>query len=327
MSFKSKISCAAALLTTAAAFGAVPYTDDMGFLYRSTAYPPNLSISPRHPKFLKAERVMLDGKKAVRIPSPEGGKRFVGYLSVNGIVQSGKAPGTLVVTTEGAFNGEVAKAKYSLNYNRKGGANGSAGNQSIEFTAQPGKMGKSLEFTVPPEAQAIQYIFGFNGKPGSSWDISRLTFEFAPDVLTMKKGMPPHGQKPSRWGSKYCVSADCFFNTSNAKMADARTSVKIAYDDKNLYLGYVCSEPDMKVLSEKITKRDGNLWQDDCVEFFFFDPGKDVVKQFITNPIGTQFDIELAQAQAGDPYKGRPWDGEWTVKKWKNKNSWEVKYQ
>ena len=324
MKLRSAFLSAAALVTAAAAAGAVPYVDDMGFKYRSTAYPPNLTISPRHAKYNRAPVVELDGKKAVRIPSPEKGKRYVGYLGVNGIVQASKAPGTMIVTTEGAFNGEVTKAKYTLNYNRKGGPNGSAGNQSGEFTAQPGKMGKALEFTVPPEAEAIQYIFGFSGKEGSSWDISRLTFEFAPDVLELKKIMPPHGSMPSRWGSKYSASADCFFNISNAKAADARTSVKIAYDDKNLYLGYVCSEPSMNVLSQKVTKRDGNVWEDDCVEFFFFDPEKDVIKQFITNPIGTKFDHERAQAQAGDPYKGRPWDGEWTVKNWKNKNSWEA---
>ena len=171
MKLRSAFLSAAALVTAAAAAGAVPYVDDMGFKYRSTAYPPNLTISPRHAKYNRAPVVELDGKKAVRIPSPEKGKRYVGYLGVNGIVQASKAPGTMIVTTEGAFNGEVTKAKYTLNFNRKGGPNGSAGNQSGEFTAQPGKMAKrwnlpsrrkrkpSSTFSVFRAKKAVRGIF------------------------------------------------------------------------------------------------------------------------------------------------------------------------
>lgn len=323
--FQAAAGTAAVLLTATVACGAVPYTDDLGFNARSTAKPPRLTVSPRPSQAIK-NPVVIDGKKVYRIPGPEKGKQFVGYTSTVGMVgRNSSAPGTMVITTEGNLNGDVSSIKYALNYIRKGGGNGSAGSESHSVAAKAGYIGQSMAFTVPPEAIGIQYIFGFNGKPGSSWDISRLTFEFAPDNVKLKKIMPPYGSKPSTWGSKYSASADCFFNVDNAKVAEARTSVKIAYDDKNLYLGYVCSEPEMKVLASKITERDGSVWQDDCVEFFFFDPEKDVVKQFITNPIGTMFDAELAQAQAGDPYKIRPWDGKWSVKTYpKTANTWEV---
>lgn len=49
--------------------------------------------------------------------------------------------------------------------------------------------------------------------------------------------------------------------------AGAQTEARACYDDRNLYLGAVCQEPDMSQIVANVKDHDGDLRQDDCVEF------------------------------------------------------------
>lgn len=308
----------AATLLLAGSIASADATKVVPFAFSSTARPINLTLSPRHPSFKTAPKLMLDGKKVVQIPR-EADKPRVGYFGSR-LGQS--APGTMLITLENKFAGEVANATLSLNYNKLNGRNGSAGSEKATFVPAAGWETKVLSYTVVPETAAIQYIFGFNGKAGSAWNIARVSLEYAPDTVKLQEKTPNYSQKPSQWGR--FPQADCFFNYESGNVEQARTAVKFAYDKNNLYVGYICYEPEMKLLKSSITEHDGNVWKDDCVEFFFYSPEKDVIKQFMTNPIGTKAEVERVQAQAGDPYKVRKWDGEWQTRTWKNAKSWEV---
>ncbi len=46
------------------------------------------------------------------------------------------------------------------------------------------------------------------------------------------------------------------------------TTVRVGYDDANLYISYVCAESDVEGTQfvQKVTQRDGPVWSDDCAE-------------------------------------------------------------
>ena len=312
------LTIAAATLLLAGGSVMAEATKIVPFAQSSTAKPISLTLSPRHPSLKSAPQLMIDGKKVVQIAREADNPR-VGYF---GSRLGQTSPGTMLITLENKFVGEVANATLSLNYNKLNGRNGSAGSEKQTFTPSTGWSKTVLSYSVAPETYALQYIFSFTGKVGSEWNIARISLEYAPDMIKLEEKTPNYTLKPSQW--KKIPQADCFFNYESGKVEQARTAVKLAYDKNNLYVGYICYEPEMKLLKSNITEHDGNVWTDDCVEFFFYSPEKDVIKQFMTNPIGTKAEVERVQAQAGDPYKVRKWDGEWQTKTWKNAKSWEV---
>jgi len=49
----------------------------------------------------------------------------------------------------------------------------------------------------------------------------------------------------------------------------AASTVRVCYDDKYLYVHFECMERLMPMLKRNMAERDGAVWKDDCVEFFF----------------------------------------------------------
>ena len=56
--------------------------------------------------------------------------------------------------------------------------------------------------------------------------------------------------------------------TSTGEPAPVKTTALLAYDDKNLYIGFECTEPDMGKIKAAVAKRDGPTFYDDSVEAF-----------------------------------------------------------
>jgi len=54
----------------------------------------------------------------------------------------------------------------------------------------------------------------------------------------------------------------------NGTTTTANTKVRALFDDKNLYLGFECDEPEVDNMKLMEGKRDGDIWSDDCVEMF-----------------------------------------------------------
>ena len=309
-----------ALLLSAAAgsLSAAEGVDLQPFALSSTATPPKMTyVKPQPEVGRKPPQITVDGKKAIPIP---GGAGI--YAGTKWPFTKTTAPGTLMITLAGKVTGEADKVSLTVNYNKPNQGNGTAGRETKSFDVNPGEFFKTVEFSVVPGTGAMQQLFGFKGSKEACLNLSRLSVEYAPDNVKLVKLTPNINTMPSRWTK--VPRLDCFFNSENGSAAAVRTYVKLAYDEKNLYVGFVASEPEMNLLKADVKEKDGKVWTDDCVELYFLDTEHDIVKQFILNSLNTQFDCERRQAQAGDPYKPRDWDGKWTSKVWKTKDKWEA---
>lgn len=86
-----------------------------------------------------------------------------------------------------------------------------------------------------------------------------------------------------------------------------QTKVRLLFDDKALYIAFTCNETNMKAVKALVKERDGNLWNDDCVEVFLDIKGDRLsYLHFILNVCGTQYD-----AIGNNPHIWNPrWEAE-----------------
>ncbi|MBE6364099.1 MAG: hypothetical protein E7054_10660 [Lentisphaerae bacterium] len=65
------------------------------------------------------------------------------------------------------------------------------------------------------------------------------------------------------------VPAMKFYKWKEAGEPPMPTSAQFMYDDNQLYIRIFCTEPNInEALSQPVLKRDGNVWDNDCVEIF-----------------------------------------------------------
>ena len=130
-----------------------------------------------------------------------------------------------------------------------------------------------------------------------------------------------------------------FYNYMNSQIkASNNTNVLMLHDSENIYLGFRCYEKDIAKLktSEKI--RDGNIFEDDCVEMFFdtANSGSDFF-QLCFNASGSIFDLKGSGSRntsaAGSIFavdykkekvRDAKWNGDWTVKTSRHADRWEA---
>ena len=291
----------------------------------TTANAPRFTVNPRHPKYKAIASVKQNNKSITRLPVEKGkGGKVYSYYSYYGKIASEKlsTPGTLRVSIENRATGKITSGALTLQY-LTGKENRRTGLKNLKFQPVPTEQWQTSVFTVevPPDVTNIRYLLTPAGEVGSFWEIGKVKFEYAPDMVKVSNAAVPANQAPSKW--KKVPQADIFYNT-DCTPAAVQTAVKIAYDAENLYVGIIADEPDMKNLVEKVTKKDGSVWNDDALGVLLYDQDSDLGYQFLTNAIGTTYDGQLKQAQAGDPYRSAPWDGTWSVKTFKNKDSWEA---
>ena len=301
----------------------VAVADHNGFVYKYS-FPgvPPLKISPAQ-KIKLDQPQSLDGKKVFTIRRENGAKGLCGYGYFYDMFRKYSAPGTMVISWRDKFTGNVdSQGRVAVRYTMKNSPRGSAGKEGHFFTPRTDWQLRSQEFTVPPETASFQFIFGFDGKKDSAMNIENITFEYAPDKVRLVSGTPGNDLPPSQW--KRAAQLDGFFSPGNGQLAAARTTVKLLFDDRNLYVGFIAAEPLMTQIKAQETLRDGKVYADDCVEFYIYDPVSDLGRHFMVNSINTQYDAMLKQAQAGDPYRRHPWDGKWFSRTWKNPAGWEA---
>ena len=96
-----------------------------------------------------------------------------------------------------------------------------------------------------------------------------------------------------------------FLTNKAAEDAKVRTEALLAHDADNLYVAVECREPLLDRVIEKVTQRDGTVWQDNAVELFF-DPrnSKEDFYLFIVSSAGVLFD---GRKEGGD------FDAGWNV--------------
>jgi len=109
--------------------------------------------------------------------------------------------------------------------------------------------------------------------------------------------------------------------------ASVQTRAALLRDEKNLYVGIWCDEPEMDRVRAVKTRRDDNVHRDDCVEVFL-DTNRDrrTHLQFIVNTLGTVQDVK--RSEAGDEFASLhnnvSWDARWEARVRKQEGMWTV---
>ena len=88
------------------------------------------------------------------------------------------------------------------------------------------------------------------------------------------------------------------------------TEARLMYDDKNIYIGVKCKDPNAGSMQAVISERDGNVWEENELEVFIDVKrnGKRIY-QFLLNSIGTQCDLRIDNGKAD-----MTWNGSWIAK-------------
>lgn len=102
------------------------------------------------------------------------------------------------------------------------------------------------------------------------------------------------------------------------------TEVFLAYDGSQFYIAAKCTETEIAQMKADCTERDGTVWQDDNL-WFFFDTNHDKTTyyQLMVNPNGAIFD-RSCKLEAGTSTKDISWNGLWSVKSGRGEDFWTL---
>ena len=119
------------------------------------------------------------------------------------------------------------------------------------------------------------------------------------------------------------AEAKPFLNNRTGDPPDVPTTVSVCYDDRNVYVGFECSEPDMANARSTITKRDGPVWNEQEIEVFLLPDVKTRSGvQLLINSIGTQCDLLVRDGTSGE----MSWNGAWTGKVTQREQAWTAEW-
>ncbi len=106
---------------------------------------------------------------------------------------------------------------------------------------------------------------------------------------------------------------------------EGRTEFSFACDAENLYLSAICFDPEMVNVAASVEERDGPIYSEDCVGYFFQpNPGEMTVYQIYVNPLGTVFDQEITFDETMWYTAKGEWDGEYEVATQRTDDRWSV---
>ena len=100
----------------------------------------------------------------------------------------------------------------------------------------------------------------------------------------------------------------------------------LLYDDEQLYIGAHCAEPEIDSVKAEVTRRDGPVCGDACIEIFLIPPDSDILAQveeesryfhLVVNILGTEYDEIGMNAP-------KSFDGDWQAAASKGEASWEL---
>lgn len=99
------------------------------------------------------------------------------------------------------------------------------------------------------------------------------------------------------------------FGPDRGKPSSVRTRVKILYDERFIYFGFICDDPQPEKIVARITKRDEEVKTDDAV-YVMIDTYHDRRNSYyyVTNLLGTQRDGRIAE---NGKTTDITWDGIW----------------
>lgn len=157
------------------------------------------------------------------------------------------------------------------------------------------------------------------------WGLVLLVLTALPAFAERTVTVPLVSTKPEITGSlsdslwKQGALLTDFVSSSNTTPLQAATSAVLSCDQKNLYVGVKCVEPNMKSLVTRIKEHDNHVFTDDCVEIMV-DGNRDHYSFFhvIVNSIGTMEDIWYLGQRVSDTN----WESHALVKTGKYEGGW-----
>ncbi len=139
-------------------------------------YPPAAKV------YLSMEANAEKNSKVLKVVVPADKKYTTFYQSA---ILKTPGPGKIVMTLDykiaKAVEGTAFAMNMNYNYPKKG--NGSAGTTRVKFDAAPEWKTFKHEFTVPANANAIQYVFSLAGA-GSELLVDNIRIAYTPDALS-----------------------------------------------------------------------------------------------------------------------------------------------
>lgn len=124
------------------------------------------------------------------------------------------------------------------------------------------------------------------------------------------------------WKEPEASSGFVQFEPSNGDPATIDTTFKVGFDQQSVYFLVICPDPDPENIAAAITRRDGDLEEDDSVAIVL-DTFKDRTNGFLfaTNSLGTQLDGRIADNGRNEDLR---WDAEWESVATRNDEGWVV---
>jgi hypothetical protein len=122
------------------------------------------------------------------------------------------------------------------------------------------------------------------------------------------------------WSDVVPTSGFTQLQPNRGESASQRTLIYVLYDDRMVYFGIDCRDSDPTVISRSITRRDGEVWEDDAVALILdtFDDDNNAYV-FMFNSLGTQQDERWAD---NGRTRDVTWDANWMSAGAVNSNGW-----
>jgi len=124
------------------------------------------------------------------------------------------------------------------------------------------------------------------------------------------------------WSEADFITDFTQFEPEYGKPASLKTSVKVLYNDKMIYFGFICRDPEIEKIAARVTKRDGNLDIDDTIVLMidtFNDDNNSYM--FFVNSMGTQKDVRVSDNGRTNDSK---WDASWKSESFIYEDGWSV---
>ncbi|MBC8450797.1 hypothetical protein H8D73_01135, partial [bacterium] len=110
------------------------------------------------------------------------------------------------------------------------------------------------------------------------------------------------------------ASISRFYSAYEGYEVEGKTAFSFGHDADNLYVVAICDDPEAESIQAAVKKRDGPVYADDCIGFFFHpDPDEMVVYQVYVNPQGTVFDQRITFDENMRYTVDASWDGEYEI--------------
>ncbi|MCM8771946.1 MAG: carbohydrate-binding family 9-like protein [Candidatus Omnitrophica bacterium] len=243
--------------------------------------------------FVLDKEIFKEGKTSAKITIPEVTERTVLYCYIP-MKEGKKYEVKLWFKTQNLIP-DSNMIKLQLAFNLKGGPNASAGRQTINFPSGYANTDWKefiVEIVPPAGTDVVQFAIDFSGTKGIVWIDSVRVIELRSEEIIVKKvSKAPiiDGKDEDDCWQNIEVMNDFFVADFVEKKAEKQTYVKMCYDDENLYFYFKCEEANTKYLVAKVKERDGDVWNDDCIEIFL-SPEINKTYHFIINSLGVLYD-------------------------------------